>query len=201
MRRKTKTGYGFWVLILAVIGLAVWIYPEPDNKKQAPERRAKRIGFAMETMKKNTGSLRSVVLFTAGKNGESLVKVKTGIDGSETVENQIKSTLNLLFSGEMAPAALFPDDMTIKKVFVYDGVAVLSLEGDFRRKLDGGVWTELLAVYSIVNTLSENFERIERVQILIDDREAEFFTSHVSIMKTIEPDFSYVDETGQESES
>lgn len=152
-------------------------------------------GVKKAPVNKNLGPTRKIVLFTPDKNGERLVKIEAAINSQAPVEAQIKQTLSLLFSGEQLPAALFPESMIIRDAFVYDQTAIVSLGKDFRKKLAAGVWTELLAVYSIVNTLSANFEGIYKTQILIDDRESDFFISHVSISKAIAPDFSFAGET------
>jgi hypothetical protein len=49
----------------------------------------------------------------------------------------------------------------------------------------GGAWTEVLAVYSLVNTLVENFSDVKQVQILIDGNESETLAGHVDISRPL----------------
>ena len=177
MNRKSAQGYWLWIFLLAFVGIVVWSYPVPD--RDTGPRGAN--GVREPSVNKNMGPTRKIVLFTSDKNGERLLKIKADINSQAPVEDQIRQTLSLLFSGEGLPATLFPEGMIIRDAFVYDQTAIVSLGEDFRKKLAGGVWTELLAVYSIVNTLSANFEGIDKTQILINDHEAEFFISHVSM--------------------
>lgn len=186
MNRKPAQGYWLWILILAFIGIMVWSYPTPDRDTGPPGVD----GAKKAPVNNNVGPARKIFLFTPDKNGDRLVKIEAVINSEAPVEDQVKQALSLLFSGEKSPAPLFPEGMIIRDVFVYDQTAIISLGGDFRKKLAGGVWTELLAVYSIANTLSANFEQINKTQILINDREAEFFISHVSISRAIAADFS-----------
>lgn len=190
MNKKPAQGYWLWILILAFIGIMVWSYPVPD--RETGPRGAN--GAREAAVNKNVGPTRKIVLFTPDNNGERLVKINAAINSQAPVEDQIKQTLSLLFSSEGLPAVLFPEGMIIRDAFVYDQTAIISLGEDFRKKLAGGIWTELLAVYSIVNTLSANFEGIDKTQILINDRESDFFISHVSISKAIAADFSFTGE-------
>ncbi|VAX24775.1 hypothetical protein MNBD_NITROSPINAE03-995 [hydrothermal vent metagenome] len=197
MRKKSNRGYWLWILILAVLGVIVWSYPAPD-RDEGPHGPVETKDAAVI---KHSGPNRKIVLFTPDKNGERLVKVEASINSQAPVEDQIKQTLTLLFTAEGLPAPLFPEGMIIREAFAYDRIAIISLGEDFRKKLAGGVWTELLAVYSIVNTLSANFEGIDQTQILINDHESDFFISHVSISKAIKADLSFIDETASKDDS
>ncbi|VAX23786.1 hypothetical protein MNBD_NITROSPINAE04-1734 [hydrothermal vent metagenome] len=197
VKKKSARRYWLWILILAFLGIIVWSYPAPD-RDTGPHR---PVGTKETTAIKHSGPNRKIVLFTPDKNGERLVKVEASIDSQAPVEDQIRQALSLLFTAEGLPAPLFPEGMIIREAFVYDRTAIISLGEDFRKKLAGGVWTELLAVYSIVNTLSANFEGIDQTQILINDHESDFFISHVSISKAIKADLSFTGETTDKDDS
>ena len=51
----------------------------------------------------------------------------------------------------------------------------------------GGSSAEMMTVYSIVNTLSLNFPRIKRVQILIDGKPIETIAGHLFLREAILP--------------
>ena len=69
---------------------------------------------------------------------------------------------------------------------------MISIGAEFRKRQSIGAWTEQLEVYSIVDTLTRNFDEIKKVQILVDDKESEFFVNHVSIDGIITPDYSFI---------
>jgi len=191
VRKKSARGYWLWILILAFLGIIVWIYPVPD--RDTGQRAANTIKKAK--VNRQSGPKRKIILFSPDKNGERLLKIDAAINSQDPVEDQIKQTLLLLFSGARLPTALFPEGMIIREAFLHDRTAIISLGADFRKKLAGGVWTELLAVYSIANTLSANFDGIDQTQILINDHESDFFISHVSISKPIMADLSFAGDT------
>jgi len=45
----------------------------------------------------------------------------------------------------------------------------------------GSAWDEILAVYAIVNTLTQNFEDIKRVHILVNGKETQTLAGHIDI--------------------
>ena len=59
----------------------------------------------------------------------------------------------------------------------YVDLVPASKDRDFR----GSVRDELLAVYAIVNTLTQNFEEVKQVHLLIEGREAETLAGHIDL--------------------
>jgi spore germination protein GerM len=45
----------------------------------------------------------------------------------------------------------------------------------------GSAWDEILAVYAIVNTLTQNFEDIKRVHILVNGKETQTLAGHIDM--------------------
>ncbi len=191
-KRKPRSLWRFFVNwkfigVLALLGVTLWFSPSPDIEK--PILVTQRISMDPASgLKTET----AISLFVADKNHTGLSRLEKMIDTGETVEEKIYGALKALFDEEAASSSLFPEEMVVREVFVYDTTAVVSLDGDFRRKFKGGVWTELLAVYSLVNTVSENFGEINGIRILIDDKETDFFVDHVDITRAFESDFSFV---------
>ncbi len=67
-----------------------------------------------------------------------------------------------------------------------EGTVFVDLSGDVADGHPGGVRTELLSVYSIVNTIVFNSEGIGSVRILVDGSEAETLAGHVDISRPLE---------------
>ena len=57
----------------------------------------------------------------------------------------------------------------------------VDLTGNSGNPHPGGIRSELLSVYSIVNTLVVNIDGVDRVKILLDGNEAETFAGHIDI--------------------
>ena len=62
----------------------------------------------------------------------------------------------------------------------------------FLWKDPGGSTLELLTVYAIVNTVTANLSAVERVQILVDGKQADTLAGHVDLRRPFERDTSLV---------
>lgn len=73
-----------------------------------------------------------------------------------------------------------------------DGVAYVSFNQALSDKHPGGSQTELLSIYSVVNTLSLNIPEIEAVKFLIEGREAKTLAGHIDLRYAFRPDLLMV---------
>ncbi len=62
-----------------------------------------------------------------------------------------------------------------------EGTAYVDFNDALSRNHPGGVRSELLTIFAIVNSLALNLSRVNRVQILIDGREQETLAGHVAL--------------------
>jgi len=68
------------------------------------------------------------------------------------------------------------------------GVAYVSFNKAVSDKHPGGSLTELLSIYSVVNTLSLNISEVEAVKFLIEGREAKTLAGHIDLRYPFRPD-------------
>jgi spore germination protein GerM len=82
----------------------------------------------------------------------------------------------------------FPEDTRVKNIFVdHSGIAYVNFTREIQTGFPGGAWTETLTIYSLTNTLSLNFEDIDRVQILVEGREVETLAGHIDTSEPFKP--------------
>lgn len=86
-------------------------------------------------------------------------------------------------------SGVFPRDCIVRATFLLpDGTAFVDLGGP---TLQGGWGTgsheELMAVYSIVSTVTTNFPEVKRVRILVNGEPAETLAGHVSLKRSLTP--------------
>jgi len=75
---------------------------------------------------------------------------------------------------------LIPEETKIKSIFIdSNGICYLNFGKEIQERFPGGAWTELLSLYSIVNTLSNNFPEINGVQILVEGYGVETLAGHI----------------------
>ncbi len=73
------------------------------------------------------------------------------------------------------------ENTKLRTVFISGRTAYVDFSREIAEAHPGGVRSELLTVYSIVNTLVLNMEEIDRVKILVEGNEAETLVGHIAI--------------------
>lgn len=141
-------------------------------------------GTAMRVVLPQT---REVDLYFADSDGRRLSIERREVTG-ENLEDLFGRVIEELLRGPSEGTRLrtLPEAARVRTIFFREGTAWVDLDGAARDEHPGGTWTEVLAVYSIVNTLVENFTEVERVQILIDGSESDTLAGHVDISVPLE---------------
>lgn len=171
---KRLSAAGIAVVAGAAMYLAFWTVSGMESKKpesvmQAPE-------------KIETGSVETKVkIYVTNDNLEGLSAKETGVAANLASDDKALKLARLVISED--GGKLFPAGTDVREAMVYDGTAVISMDGGFRRRFKGGAWAELLAVYAIVNTVAENIPEAPKVTFLIDDAKGDMFAKHVDISR------------------
>lgn len=96
-----------------------------------------------------------------------------------------------LFKGSTNPSLprLFPADTTVRATFLLpDGTAFVDLGGPtLTQGWGSGSHQELMAAYSVVQTLTVNFPEVKRVRILINGEPAETLAGHLNLARALGP--------------
>ena len=89
---------------------------------------------------------------------------------------------------------IFPHDTVVRSTFLLpDGTAFVDLGGSTLTEGWGtGSHEELMAVYSVVQTVTTNFPEAKRVRILVNDEPAETLAGHVNLSRALLPSVTYV---------
>jgi spore germination protein GerM len=75
-----------------------------------------------------------------------------------------------------------PPDAALRALFVTaDGTALVDMTSAIKEKHPGGAESELMTIFSIVNSLMLNVPEIDSVKILINGRESETLAGHVDL--------------------
>ena len=79
-------------------------------------------------------------------------------------------------------APTMPQNTPLRALYINEeGTCYVDLSADIQENHPGGVATELLTVYSIVNSLILNIAEIETVKILIEGQESLTLAGHIDI--------------------
>lgn len=118
------------------------------------------------------------------KDGKQLVGMPVTLgDLSMDHSEKARRIVVALLEGErnVGMKSAIPEGTSLKNVFINDKAIVVNLSSHMISNLHGGVDTELLAVYAIVNSLLFNLEGIDSVQLLIEDEKLPTLGGNVDI--------------------
>jgi spore germination protein GerM len=93
-----------------------------------------------------------------------------------------------LLAGPKSKDALpaVPEGTTLRQLWIAkSGIAWADFSDDLETGLEGGSSDELLAVYSIVDSLTANVPQIKRVGVLVGGKERETLAGHVDIRRPL----------------
>jgi hypothetical protein len=141
----------------------------------------------------------TATLFYAGIDGQALLRVQREVPLATGTVPQGREILMVLMQQEvLAPyVSVIPPGTTLRAFYVTErGDAFVDLSGEVTRNHPGGSFAELLTVYAIVNSVITNLPTVQRVQILIDGKEAETLAGHVDLRRPLTPDLSIVRGSG-----
>ena len=88
--------------------------------------------------------------------------------------------------------ATIPPEATLVSLQVIDDVAYVNFSKELQTKHWGGASGETMTVYSIVNTLADLGEDIEKVQILVEGEKPETLAGHMELTEPVIPDWQMV---------
>ena len=102
----------------------------------------------------------------------------------------VKEVLDELFSGPVGDLnEAIPEGALLNGVRIEAGTAVVDVNRNFVDELPPGGSSEMMAVYSIVNTICINFPQISRVKLTVEG-EGKTVLPHVDLSDPFSADYS-----------
>lgn len=139
------------------------------------------------------GGSRSVALFFADPETTGLVREGREVDACDALPVCINEVVGELVNGPVGDLGpTLPDTTTVRGVRVAGDLATIDLGRGTVEGLPAGSAAELLAVYSIIDTVAANFPQIRRVAFLVEGAPVETLKGHVDLRRPLPPDFSLV---------
>lgn len=100
---------------------------------------------------------------------------------------QAREALSAVFADQRVLQAAVFRDLKIRELFLdASGTAYVDLSPVQQNGIKASAWEELLAIYSMVNTLAQNFEEIKQVRFLLDGKEAQTLAGHMDLSRKFE---------------
>ena len=194
MKERVKGDGASWLWIVGAAILASALSVGTFYFFQATSRPAKRIMPAAPAFKEVSavrGATITAKVYFPLQDGSGLSpetrQVAQSTDETQEVKEVMAELIRGPLSANLAPA--LPAAAQVKSAFIdpSTGTAYVDFSRDDQTQFPGGAWTETLAIYSVVNTLTEDFPDIKRVQILIDGNVESSLAGHIDITRPFAP--------------
>jgi hypothetical protein len=137
----------------------------------------------------------SVEIYFPSAEASGLIGEFREIFATATPGDQAKQIIADLISGPTSRDALraLPSNVRLRQVYVLDnGLAYLDFNSELSEGIGGGSMNELLTVYSIVDSVTLNVKKIQRVVILINGRTPETLNGNIDLRRALAPDTTLI---------
>jgi spore germination protein GerM len=133
-------------------------------------------------------------LLFGSTDGRGLTREHRKVRQRGTLLDQIREVTDaLIFGPHGVLVRTIPAETKVNSIYLLgDDTLVLDFSRELQTLHTGGTTGEILTVYSIVNTMSMNFNEVERVQILIDGDEVETLAGHLDLEQPFTRDSRWI---------
>jgi spore germination protein GerM len=144
---------------------------------------------AVAPPQQNEEGNRTVILFFAAE-GTRLVREARKLDPCEDDNACLKNVLDELLNGPVGEfEETVPEGTSVDAVRIEGNQATIEFNRTFSEAMLPGSSAEMLAVYSVVNTVAVNFPQIKKVKINVDGNKG-VILSHLDLSDPLLPDYS-----------
>ena len=141
-----------------------------------------------------SGTRTAVLFFVA--DGSRLAREARELEPCSETGVCIKDTLDALLSGSLGDYdEAIPESAVLNGVRIEGTTADVDLSQGFAADLPSGSSAEMLAVYSIVDTVCANFPQISRVKLTVEGNGSTVL-GHLDLSRPLAPDFSLEQASG-----
>lgn len=186
MDKKRLIIYALTVSLLT--GIAVYGVVVLTVEKQPPR-------FDRRAAGKDEPGRTDVYLYFGAETDSFLVAEKRTVYGAADPVTLSRNIIDALISGPAGKNLVrtLPEGTICRAFYLADKeVAYADFSATIRDRHPGGSEAELLAIYSIVNSLVLNVDEIKKVKILIEGNEADTLAGHIDLRSPFAADMRMV---------
>jgi hypothetical protein len=166
-----------FAIVALVFGTLIW-------KKMQDSRKVKPVPEVNEP-----AALRKSVLFFVA-DGTRLVREARELESCSETTECVKDLLDELFSGPVGDLDLaVPENAAVNSIRLEGDTVFIDLNRSFISDLPSGSSAEMLAVYSIVDTVCVNYPRFTSVKLTVEGNEKTQL-KHLDLSDPLAPDYT-----------
>jgi len=138
----------------------------------------------------------NATLFYGSLDGQALIPLRREVPLADGVVAQGAQILRAQLAEAPAPlVSVIPKGTSLRAFYVTDrGDAFVDLSREVSAAHPGGSLMELMTVYAVVNAVTANLPKVQRVQILVDGKSVDTIAGHVDVRRPLARDVSLVRE-------
>lgn len=181
---------GMLVITTIILAFVFFRSGGEEKIKQLPVEPAKEQRLSEEQPLQT----KTITLFFLSEEDELLHPEKREICDDPSVAHLASQTIEELLKGSRngSPSA-FPEETKLRELFVTsEGIAYVDFSGEISDGHISGSSAEISTVFTVVNSLTYNFESIKRVFILIEGLERETLAGHIDLSRPLLPRYDLV---------
>ncbi len=194
-RRKGSTlrlsAVASMIMLMLLASAGCKLDREESQKKSTRETTTE----ASKKSKKNTGQIakpktQTVNVYFSDQNAEYLIPEQREIPDSP---NAVENTLQELIKGpkEEGHLATIPEGTEVEGVDISDELVAVNFSRAFVDNHPGGSASELMTVYSVVNSVTE-VAGVNSVEFLVEGQALESLAGHLDLTQPVERDDSLI---------
>jgi len=172
------------VTLVAVISIEQLVPPRRAAVRPAPTQPAAATAHINAT------------LFYGSLDGQALIPLRREVPLADGVVAQGAQILRAQLAAAPEPlVSVIPKGTSLRAFYVTDrGDAFVDLSREVSAAHPGGSLMELMTVYAVVNAVTANLPKVQRVQILVDGKSVDTIAGHVDMRRPLARDVSLVRE-------
>jgi len=183
VKKNTSNAKGIlllaFLLFAVVVGALVFRKYETATRKVEPPPQAAPAGTVV------------VTLFFASADGDGLVREGREVEIEESVEESVENVVSELIRGPIGShAPTLPPNASVLGVRLKGDLAEIDFGPELLEGIPSGSSAEMVAAYSIVDTVTVNFPQIKAVQFLVAGAPLETLKGNLDLRAPLPPDYS-----------
>ncbi len=185
-KKKKARRFLIYVLVVMVVFVAGIMF--------APLLQEKAYQLRDWFVKPPPPDMKTVKLYFSESKSKYLAYEERRVEAFPEITEEVKSILGELIRGpqDSSLSATIPPETEVRAAYIRDNCLYIDFSSSLRDEHPGGTTGELLTVYSIVNTLLDNFPSQSYVQILIEGIPEETLAGHIDIRYPLDKNLNIV---------
>jgi hypothetical protein len=195
-RKKSGRPYGKMLLAACAVVAVVLVLNRDSISVPAITEKVRQALQYVQTLRlaREVATWDAVLYFADEDSTDVLISERRKVTSGSAPDTRALALMQELIKGPHRKGyRTLPEETEVRSAVVRGGgLLTVDFSGELRDKHPGGSSSELLTVFSIVNTLAENLPAVRSVQITIQGRQVDTIAGHIDCARPLSMDRSLI---------